>query len=154
MGSARGQANHCLYLGRLLIAAWRRDLAAEITPATVLAQAYLPAVRAHLRDAYGWFLLEITRPGSLPDSPPGCVAELPEVAAGKAVPPEVREFQQLETAGWIGEMLSAEVDSPAQSAPNNLATTLVDSADPQQSQRWADLLQSLFDRMADSLDEY
>ena len=43
MGSARGQANHALYLGKVLLAAWRRDLAAESVAAVTLIQAYLPA---------------------------------------------------------------------------------------------------------------
>ena len=86
MSSARGQANHALYLARILLAAWRRDLAAEAVATITLTQAFLPAVRLHLGHAYGWFLVEITRPGGLPVQPPQCVAELPEVADGKAVP--------------------------------------------------------------------
>ena len=154
MGSARGQANHCLYLGRILINSWRRELAEESLPASVLAQAYLPAIRAHLGDAYGWFLLEITRPGSLPMEPPRSCAELPEIAEGKALPGEIREFQRLESSGWIAEMLGLETAAPAGvSSVGNLAVS-GSVAEPAEAQRWAGLLQGLFDRMADSLDEY
>src|SRR5690606_2772142 len=70
MSSPRGQANHGLYLARVLLAAWRRDLAAEDIPASVLAQAVGPAVRGHLLDAYGWFLLDLQKPAQLPATPP------------------------------------------------------------------------------------
>jgi len=154
MSSARGKANQCLYLARILIAAWRRDVDAEVIPASVLTQAFLPCVHGHLRDAYGWFLLEITRPGAIPDNPPACIDALPQVAAGKAVPPEVREFQQLEATGWIGKMLAADASSSAPSLSAGNLVTAVAAPDPAQASQWADLLQSLFDRMGDSLDEY
>lgn len=153
MSSARGQANHALYLAKILLAAWRRDLAAESIAARTLAQAYLPAVRAHLSAAYGWFLLEIIRPGALPDKPPRRLAELPEIAQGKAVPGEIREFQQLEQFGWVADMLSDDLSTQAPPAAGNLAQSAPE-AGPEQVQHWAEQLQSLFDRMADSLDEY
>ena len=153
MGSARGQANHALYLARILISAWRRDLDVESVASLTLTSAYLPGVRRHLADAYGWVLLEITRPGALPDKPPRRIAELPEIAAGKAVPGEVREFQRLEEAGWIGDMLADQATVTAAASAANLAVA-APLAGPDQASRWADQLQSLFDRMGDSLDEY
>ncbi len=155
MGSARGQANHALYLARILLAAWRRDLDAESVAATTLSSAYLPGVREHLCAAYGWFLLEITRPTALPDQPPRCLAELPEIAAGKALPGEILEFQQLEEGGWLGDMLSSGCEGHTPAAPNsgNLAVPAALSG-PDQASLWADQLQSMFDRMGDSLDEY
>ena len=153
MSSARGQANHALYLADILINAWRRDLQAESVAAVTLAQAYLPAVREHLSRAYGWFLLEITRPGALPDSPPASIAELPEIVDGKAVPGEILEFQRLEVDGWIGEMLSADTSSAPRSSAGNLAVSASVSG-PEQAAQWQAQLQSLFDRMGDSLDEY
>ncbi|MEH6588178.1 MAG: hypothetical protein V7720_16595 [Halioglobus sp.] len=153
MSSARGQANHALYLARILNAAWRRDLEVETVAAVTLTQAYLPAIRQHLGDAYGWFLLEITRPGGLPVEPPRRVAELPEVVDGKSVPGELVEFQTLEEGGWIGDMLSVEGWQTATSSSGNLAMN-APPAGPQEASRWADQLQSLFDRMGDSLDEY
>ncbi|EEB80027.1 hypothetical protein GPB2148_3878 [marine gamma proteobacterium HTCC2148] len=153
MSSARGQANHALYLARILLAAWRRDLAAEAVATITLTQTFLPAVRLHLRHAYGWFLVEITRPGGLPFQPPQCVAELPEVADGKAVPGELLEFQRLEESGWIGEMLSADaLPSPMASSGNLAVSSPASGLD--QASVWAAQLQTLFDRMGDSLDEY
>lgn len=153
MSSARGQANHALYLANILLAGWRRDLDAQTVAARTLAQAYLPAVRDHLVSAYGWFLLDITRPGALPDQPPRCLAELPDIAAGKAVPGEIREFEQLELSGWLAEMLADDSQPSTPTSTGNLAVAAPD-AGPEQAQHWADQLQSLFDRMGDSLDEY
>ena len=153
MSSARGQANHSLYLARILLAAWRRDLDAESVAAITLDQAYLPAVRNHLSRAYGWFLLEITRPGALPADPPACLADLPEVVDGKAVPGEILEFQRLEQDGWIADMLSTDAAPVRVSSVGNLAANTSLSG-PDQALQWASQLQQLFDRMADSLDEY
>jgi hypothetical protein len=157
VSSARGQANQALYLARILLAAWRRDLEAESVAAVTLTGAYLPGVRQHLIDAYGWFLLEITRPGALPGQPPRSLSELPEVAEGvaegKALPGEIREFQQLEQGGWIGDMLSGDSLTPAPSRASSLAVA-APLTGPEQAALWADQLQTLFDRMGDSLDEY
>ncbi|TDG13759.1 hypothetical protein E2F43_09590 [Seongchinamella unica] len=153
MSSARGQANHALYLAKILLAAWRRELAAESISAVTLAQAYLPGVRGHLGHAYGWFLLEIIRPGALPEQPPASLAELPEIAEGKAVPGEIVEFQRLEAEGWIGDMLAGESVAGPTASAGNLATT-APAAGPEQAEQWVLQLQSLFDRMGDSLDEY
>ncbi len=153
MSSARGQANHALYLARILLAAWQRDLESEAVAVTALTQSYLPAVRLHLANAYGWFLLEITRPGGLPESPPQCTADLPGVTEGKALPGEIREFEQLEQSGWIGEMLAGESSRGSSSSVGNLAVA-APAAGPEQGARWAGQLQDLFDRMGDSLDEY
>jgi hypothetical protein len=153
MSSARGQANHALYLARILIGAWQRDSAAESIAATTLAQAYAPAVRAHLTAAYGWFLLEITRPGVLPEEPPRSIDVLPDVAAGKALPGEIRELHQLEQDGWIGELLTMSTAAAPAASAGNLAVSVAGPT-PAQACDWADRLQSLFDRMGDSLDEY
>ncbi len=91
MSSLRGQANQGLYLAKILLAAWQRDLDAESLPARAVGEAYLPAMRLHLRRAYGWFLLEISRPDQAPPEPPSTTSELPDVGTGKAVPPEIRE---------------------------------------------------------------
>jgi hypothetical protein len=153
VSTARGQANHALYLARILLAAWRRDLAAESVANVTLTQAYLPAVREHLALAYGWFLLEITRPGAVPETPPRGIAHLPGIEEGKAIPGEIREFQQLEQDGWIGDMLAASPARSAAPSPDNLAV-VAPIAGPDQASLWADQLQSVFDRMGDSLDEY
>ena len=116
-----------------------------------------PEVREHLLDAYGWFLLTVSEPAVPLAQPPHSVAELPEVAEGKAIAGEVREFQQLEQAGWLAELLASQDAMPAQRSsrsPQNLAQAAPAQSGLQQFGDWAVQLEALFDRMGDSLDEY
>ncbi len=152
MSSLRGQANQGLYLAKIMLAAWQRDLDAQQLPARALGEAYLPAVRLHLRRAYGWFLLEICRPDQAPAEPPTYTSELPDIVAGKAVPPEIRECAILEREGWLAEILG-EGAGPVVASSGNLATPVTDPG-PQEVTQWIEQLQQLFDRMGDSLDEY
>ena len=155
MSSSRAQANHGLYLAKIQLSGWRHALAAQDVPAVTLNQAYLPAVREHLLGAYGWFLLEVSGTEQQGTRPPRGCAGLPGIAAGRAVPGEVREFRQLETSGWLAELLS-EGDVLARTAPaqGNLAVAAPEAAGCEQVQQWINNLEALFDRMSDSLDEY
>jgi Family of unknown function (DUF6586) len=155
MSSARAQANHKLYLAKIQLAAWRQAVAAQDIPAIVLTQAFLPAARAHLVEAYGWFLLAVSGLDQLPGKPPARCSELPDVAAGKAMPGEIREFEQLEKEGWLAQLL-AEPDEGVRStrAQGNLAIASPVSADSDSVQQWVDHLEALFARMSDSLEEY
>ncbi len=153
MSSPRGQANHGLYLARLLVAAWRRDIAAENIPASVLAQAFGPAVRRHLLDAYGWFLLDLQKPAQLPAAPPHSVAGLPEVAPGKAVPAEIEEFALLEQQGWLADLLREPGATEARRSAASLAAPTATLLDPDDLQAQAQLLEDAFARMGDFLDE-
>ena len=155
MSSARAQANHELYLANILLAGWRDAAAAQDVPALTLTQAYLPAVRAHLLDAYGWFLLQVSGAERGTGAPPHCCADLPEIAEGTAVSGEIREFEQLEASGWLAELL-AEPVKPAQVSrlQGNLAVPSAAQADCEQAQQWVTRLGAVFDRMSDSLDEY
>ncbi len=159
MSVARARANHKLYLARILLSAWRAQRALEQVPAATLNQAFAGAVRDHLIDAYGWFLLEICAAPELPATPPRGCRELPEIAAGKALPGEVREFMQLEGEGWLARLLSDwdEWTPPRrqglQGAPS-LAAPAPDQPGEEELSLWVDKLDSLFDRMGDSLDEY
>jgi len=155
MSSARAQANHKLYLAKILLAGWRDAAAAQDVPAMTLTQAYLPAVRAHLLDAYGWFLMQVSGSEQGSGAPPHCCADLPEVADGIAVSAEIREFQQLEASGWLAELL-AEPGKPGQVSrvQGNLAVPSPEQADCEQAQQWVTRLEGVFDRMSDSLDEY
>ena len=155
MSSARAQANHKLYLAKILLAGWREAAAEQDVPALTLTQAYLPAVRAHLLDAYGWFLLQVSGSEQGAVAPPHCCADLPEIADGTAVSGEIREFEQLETSGWLAELL-AEPAKPGQASrlQGNLAAPSPAQADCEQVQQWVTRLEEVFDRMSDSLDEY
>ena len=155
MSSARARANLALYLARIVLASWKDALARQEIAATTLAQAFAGAVCGHLADAYGWFLLEIAGVASLPPHPPRRCSDLPEVAPGKAVPGELRECQQLETNGWIGDMLAEHRQFvPDKGLQNNLAVATPALPDPGQAEQWSRRLEELFARMGDSLDEY
>lgn len=155
MISARSLANQKLYHARILASSWRAALAAQEIPATVLARAFDRACRDHLRHAYGWFLLEVVQPVSLPDKPPDNTAGLPELAPGTVLPGEIRELQNLERQGWLADMLqSGSLLEARAKAPGNLATAVSTVSGPDQVDRWIEQLQAIFNRMADSLDEY
>lgn len=156
MSAARGRANHGLYLARILLDAWREALRHEELPAAVLTQAFLPAVRQHLVDAYGWFLLAVMQVEPLPERPPAGCRELPPVPEGKAVPGEIRELAQLEAGGWLAAMLAADhmVVAGGARRPGNLAIAAPATPGPDAAQQWLEQLGALFDRMGDSLDEY
>lgn len=154
MSTLRGQANQSLYLAKILLQAWQRDLADEQVAARALCQAYLPAMRLHLQRAYGWFLLEISRPDQVPASPPGSTDELPGITEGKALPPEIRECGLLERSGWLAQLLDdGQGEVPAASSAGNLAAP-AGEAGLEEASAWVEQLQSMFDRMGDSLDEY
>jgi hypothetical protein len=155
VSSARALANQKLYLAKIQLAAWRQAMAAQDVPAMVLTQAFLPAARAHLMEAYGYFLLAVSGLEQVPGRPPASCTELPDVATGQAISGEIREFEQLEKDGWLAQLL-AEPDNAVQSvrAASNLAVGSPLSADSASVQQWIDHLEALFARMSDSLDEY
>ena len=155
MSTGRARANHKLYLARIVITGWDQALAAEQVPADQLARAYLPAVREHLLDAYGWFLLEVAAPEQWPERPPHSCAQLPPQPEGRAVPGEIREFQQLESQSWLSQLLAEPSLEPRVSrGAGNLAISSEPLPDPDEVLQWLDRLDRLFDRMGDSLDEY
>ncbi|RLA49405.1 MAG: hypothetical protein DRR04_00485 [Gammaproteobacteria bacterium] len=155
MSSARARANHGLYLAKIQLSGWRRALAAQDIPAVTITQAFLPAVREHLLAAYGWFLLEVSGSEQLTGQPPRGCAGLPDIAAGRAVPGEIREFHQLETQGWLAEIVS-DHEVPVRATPmqGNLAVAAPELTGCERAQQWIDNLEALFDRMSNSLDEY
>lgn len=155
MSTGRARANHKLYLARIVIDAWNRALQAQDIPANLLTQAFLPAAREHLLDAYGWFLLELSNPGQWPEQPPHSCTELPALAEGKALAGEIREFQQLEAKGWLAGLLAPPQLAPRSSrGGGNLAAPAQEAQDPATLSLWAGHLERLFERMSDSLDEY
>jgi len=156
MSSPRGLANHHLYLARLVLSAWQRDLSAAEVPARTLSAAFGPACHGHLLRAYGWFLLAVSAPGELPSTPPTSVADLAPPPEGKAVAGEIREFGQLERSGWLADMLGWDSPAPGASrrTPGNLASPADQAAGPEAFARWVEALEARFSRMSDSLDEY
>lgn len=156
MSTARARANQSLYLARVLLASWRREEEAAQTPVKILAQAFAPAVQAHLHAAYGWFLLYLVAPAELPAQPPQGVADLPPPPPGRVLPGEINEFRQLECDSWLAQLLSAEEVGAASSAtmsPDRISSQTM-SAGPQEFHTWSEQLQAIFARMDDSVDEY
>lgn len=156
MTTARGQANQKLYLARVLLTAWREALVAQQLPAQVLTQAFLPAIRQHLVDAYGWFLLEISGSDATSLQLPRSCGDLPAPAEGKVVAGEIREFKQLEKAGWLARLLQVDdaIAQPSTRSPQNLASEAPILTGPDEAETWLDNLAALFERMSESLDEY
>lgn len=156
MSAARGRANQSLYLARIVLDSWEQALERQELPVGVIAQAYLPAVKLHLVDAYGWFLLAVMQLDRLPDAPPTRCAQLPPVPEGKMVPGEIRELSQLESTGWLAQMLAggqpAAVAQPGRR--DNLAVAAPATPGPAEAREWLAKLGALFERMGDSLDEY
>ena len=161
MSSARALANQKLYHARVLIDAWQGALRAQETASSVLQQAFGPAICDHLAGAYGWFLIEIAQPPEMPTTPPRNCADLPAVAQGRTVPPEILEFQQLEREAWLAQILDPVFGAAAGSATGgsiksrlNLAQPGEQGFSPGEAEHWHARLGSLFERMTDSLDEY
>jgi len=153
--SRRALANHELYLAKIVLSAWRRDLDKQDIPARTLGQAFHNATREHLVAAYGWFLLSITRADAPTQGLPRTVEDLPPMPEGRVFPGEINEFRQLEGGGWLGQMLrrtDSEIPGPRQ--PGNLAFASTDVSGAEQAAGWVTQLEQLFDRMGDSLDEY
>lgn len=161
MSSLRGRANHKLYLARILLAGWREALRCERLPALVLSQAYFEPVREHLIGAYGWFLLAVIDADAAPALLPRRCADLPRVLEGRAIPGEIAEFRHLEAEGWLAELLrereeiaSGSVGDRLSRHPQNLAVVAPALPGPDEVAQWAERLETLFDRMGTSLDEF
>lgn len=159
MSSPRGLANHSLYLARIQLAAWSAELEREIIPAATLDQAFAPAACDHLKRAYGWFLLTLSGHDDTSTAPPRCCSELPDIATGKALPAEIKEFAQLEQDGWLADLLSVHITAPSQPRPvpghmGNLAVRTSGSPSVMVVAGYADQLDAHMARMSNSLDEY
>ena len=90
MSAPRARANHSLYLAKILLGTWRAELEKEDIPSRTLGEAFMPAARSHLVDAYGWFLLEVSQLDNAASTPPRSIAELPDIPEGRAEAGELR----------------------------------------------------------------
>lgn len=152
--NSRAKANHALYLAKITLAAWRRGLEEQEIPAATLSQAFAPGTREHLVAAYGWFLLVVSQVSASQAELPRSCEELPAAAEGKVQPAEINEFRQLEAGGWLGDMLRPPDDTvPRIRQRDNLAFSSDNQSEAEQVATWLSKLESLFDRMGDSLDE-
>ncbi|MGB0288968.1 DUF6586 family protein [Aequoribacter sp.] len=97
MSSCRALVNHSLYCARVLLEAWQRDREAQHLGASVLQDAYQPALKYHLGRAYGYLLLEGAGHADAPKDTPVSIAELPEPAKGKVLPQTVQAMAREES---------------------------------------------------------
>jgi Family of unknown function (DUF6586) len=155
MSSPRARSNQALYYARIVLRSWSTMIAEEEIPAATLHGAFSDPVRAHLRNAYGWFLLELADQGADAEVP-GCFDDLAPPATGKAVSPELRELAQLEESGFLSILMhTSATEAAAQRAePGNLATATILGADYHELHKCAENFEALCERMRNSLDEY
>ena len=155
MGSARGLANHSLYMARILLQAWQNALNADNGPEErVLDAAFGPAIRGHLLDGYGWFLLAMTRATTLPRVPPHHTEQLPQLGEGISEPGEVGEYRRLEQEGWLAQLQAPPPLGLARSLPGGTLASSHSAPGIATYQQWWEQLDGLFQRMADCMDEY
>ncbi len=153
MSSASGLANHSLYMARLLLNAWSDQLAGQQAESNILEAAFGPAVRLHLLDAYGWFLLTVIRLTPLPKRAPHSTLDLPQPSQGIAEPNEIAEYRELEREGWLAELQATPeqgVERPL--APGRLAST-IGRLQVEDYAAASIELESLINRMNTGLDE-
>ncbi len=155
MTDARSRANQSLYLGKIVLSAWRQKLDEEGVPASTLQLAFHPATVGHLKSAYGWFLLEVADMEVAPrGNPPACVQEVPPLPEGRAQCAELRELERREQEGFLlplEDMVAGE--RRRANNPNALAT--VDNSGPGYSdiEGWVSDFEGICERMRNSLDE-
>lgn len=153
MATARGFANHALYMARLQLHAWADQRDAGTAQLAAVDAAFAPAVRLHLLDAYGWFLLASLRLSKLPDQPPHSAQELPELPPGITEPGEVEECRELESGGWLRQLRAPLPPGlPLRASRQSLAIER-GYPDINDYRNWADALADLAARMGESLDE-
>lgn len=153
MASARGLANHSLYMARILASQWQTRLAEQPSESLALNAAFAPALQLHLLNAYGWFLLASVRLTTLPERPPHSTADLPPLGQGIVAPAEVDECRHLERDGWL---LLLQTPIPNGLPTKNDTTILARSGTYpmlDDFNAWISALDQLFARMSSSLDE-
>ena len=154
MSSARGLANHSLYMAKLLLEAWSDAEAAAPTRQQALNAAFAPALRNHLLDAYGWFLLALMRQTKLPGAPPHCTAQLPQRGPGIAEPGEIDEYRQAEQQGWLAGLQKPLPKGLPPARRNNMLAVTGTYPGYNDYREYCSTLDALFQRMADSVDEH
>ena len=153
MSQAQAFANHSMYMASIVLDVWGRSESDGAYQANALKAAFAPAVKLHLLDAYGWFLLALRRETQLPSKPPHSTLDLSTLPAGIEQPPEVKELQLLEQSGWLKALMSPiPLGMPARQASNVLVSEGV-YPDLAKMKEWRDALESLLQRQADAIEE-
>lgn len=156
MAGSRGKANQSLYRARILLDAWDRARDEGVRDDHLL-ETFLPAVRLHLREAYGWFLLAVSgHEEPLENHLPVSTTDIPAPELGRARSPELQEFAALEGEGWLAQML--EEGTPGQSVALQTPPTALLGSDREApgyavARDWSRRLAETMARMDDSLNE-
>jgi hypothetical protein len=153
MNGPRSLANHSRYLATLQMEAWQRALSDDNRPGWIVDAAFAPAVRWHLRQAYGWLLLAAARVAQAPPQPPHSVSELPGLAPGIAMSAELVRCEDLETDGWLSDMLAPLPTASPPPRQSNLLATKRSTPDLDQYRLWAEALDKLLESIDLTLDE-
>ena len=140
-------------MASIVIDAWRLALSERNHSISAIDAAFGPASRLHLLDAYGWQLLACQRVVQVPSSPPHSTSELPNLAPGIALSPEVREMALLEEGGWLSELTAPIVPGLNVRRPKNLLAATSDDFDLAKAREILGKLEALIDRVADAIDE-
>jgi hypothetical protein len=146
VAGSRGAANQSLYRARVLLDCWDTARDASRFPETVLADAFMPAVLEHLREAYGYFLLAVAGVEDLRASVsiPSSTADLPSPEPGRSTAPELREFALLESEGWLGDLIRS-----VEGAGETIVTTAPDLLGSDRAAPGFPVAESLWRRLGD-----
>lgn len=152
----RGLANRKLYHASILIRMLGPELGREDLPAQVVLEAVGLAVRQHLLEAYGWFLLELAGVEDAGSSPPTSVAALQrDYALDEPLRGELVELLQLESQGWLASLLSSPgVGGHATSRDPDRLAVVEQSWSEDMLRNWYENLADLIDRLGHGLDEW
>ena len=140
-------------MARLLLDAWRDQLSRNRLEKNVLEAAFAPAVRLHLLNAYGWFLLAVVRFTPLPQQPPHSTVELPGPSLGIAEPNEIVEYRELERHGWLARLQTLPEQGIERPLPPGRLASTVARLQVEDYQGICGNLEALINRMSSSLDE-
>ena len=155
MHAALSRANQKLYHGAILARLLVAERDRQDVPLAVLTAAIGEPAREHLKSAYGWLLIALAESAELPAQPPTMVAEL--VAREGLEEPlrgELVELRNLETGGWLHELLATTGATGAVRGPEAGLAVVAGGLDPEQLLAWHEALGDLIDRMSHGLDEW
>ena len=138
---------------RLLLDAWSDQLARDHLERNVLEAAVAPAVRLHLLNAYGWFLLAVVRFTPLPQQPPHSTKDLPGLSLGISEPNEIAEYRELERQGWLARLQTLPEQGIERPLPPGRLASTVARLQVEDYQGICANLEALINRMSTSLDE-
>ncbi len=155
MSTCRSRANEKLYHAAILIRMLGAELAREELPARVVLEAVGQAVRHHLLDAYGWFLLELAEASDLPAEPPHDIDALRQlVALQEPLRGELVELTTLEQGGWLASLRALPTARGPASTGGDLLVVAEQGWSEAQLREWHDQLADLIDRIGHGLDEW